>query len=102
MMRVDERDVRDIEPGQNGGLVLSALPDTALRIEVERITPISMAEQGANFFIVEASVAAGPVAELRPGMEGVAKLEVGERRLVWIWTRRVVLWARMFLWSWWP
>jgi len=102
MMRVDERDVRDVEPGQTGDLVLSALPDTALRIEVERITPISMAEQGSNFFIVEASVTAGPVPELRPGMEGIAKLEIGERRLVWIWTRRIVLWASMLLWSWWP
>jgi hypothetical protein len=35
-------------------------------------------------------------------MEGVGKIEVGERRLIWIWTRRTVHWVRMFVWSWWP
>lgn len=102
MMRADERDVRALSPGQQGDLVLSALPDTPLRIQVERITPVSTAEEGTNFFSVEASVVEGAVSELRPGMEGVAKVEIGERRLVWIWTRRVVLWVRMFIWSWWP
>jgi len=33
-------------------------------------------------------------------MEGVAKIEVDERRLVEIWTRRLVLWVRMTFWSW--
>ena len=102
MLRVDERDVRDIEVGQSGALVLSALTQTPYRIEVQSITPISVAEQGENFFFVEADVIEGPVADLRPGMQGVAKVDVDERRLVWIWTKRLVLWARMTLWSWWP
>ena len=36
---------------------------------------------------------------LRPGMEGVAKIEVGRARLVWIWTRSLQNWARLALWS---
>ena len=39
---------------------------------------------------------------LRPGMEGVGKIHVGERRLIWIWTHKIVYWIRMFSWSWWP
>ena len=39
---------------------------------------------------------------LRPGMEGVGKVEIGERRLAWIWTHKIVYWLRMFSWSWWP
>ncbi len=102
MLRVEERDITSLHPGQVGDLILSALPDAPLRVEVERITPISNAEEGVNFFMVEASFADGPVAELRPGMEGVSKIEVDERRLIWIWTRKTTLWARMFIWSWWP
>ena len=102
MLRVDERDIADLKPGQGGDLMLSALPDAPLRVVVERITPISNAEEGLNFFMVEASVTGGHVAQLRPGMEGVSKIEIDERRMVWIWTRKIILWARMALWSWWP
>ncbi len=101
-MRVDERDIRDIAAGDSGPLVLSSLPDTPYRVAVQRITPISSPLNGANVFEVEASIEDGPIEALRPGMEGVAKIEVDERRLVTIWTRRLVLWARMTFWSWKP
>ncbi len=39
-----------------------------------------------------------PPGWLRPGIEGVAKIEAGERLLVDIWTRRAVNWVRMKLW----
>ncbi|THF93761.1 MAG: HlyD family efflux transporter periplasmic adaptor subunit [Sulfitobacter sp. SK025] len=68
-MRVDERDIREITVGDSGPLVLSALPDTAYRVAVQRITPISSALNGANVFDVEASIEEGPIAALRPGME---------------------------------
>ncbi|OWY04084.1 MULTISPECIES: HlyD family efflux transporter periplasmic adaptor subunit [unclassified Thioclava] len=102
MLRVDERDVKDVKAGESGALVLASLPDTPIEVKVDRVTPISNAEAGANKFLVEASVTDGPINALRPGMEGVAKIEVEEHRLVWIWTRRIVLWVRMTLWSWWP
>ncbi len=53
-------------------------------------------------FRVEASIVGESPAMLRPGMEGVGKVEVGERRLAWIWTHKIVYWLRMFSWSWWP
>jgi multidrug efflux pump subunit AcrA (membrane-fusion protein) len=102
ILRIDERDIRDVYVGQTGPLILSALPDTPYEIGVERITTISTVESGANFFLVEASVREGPISDLRPGMEGIAKVNVDERRLVSIWTRKIVLWGRMKLWSWWP
>ena len=39
---------------------------------------------------------------LRPGMEGIGKIVAGERRLIWIWTRRLVGWVQLWLWSWLP
>jgi hypothetical protein len=35
-------------------------------------------------------------------MQGVGKVEVGERRLIWIWTHRIVDWLRLWIWAWWP
>ena len=54
-----------------------------------------------NAFRVEASLA-DPAADLRPGMEGVGKVEIGERRRVWIWTHDLLHWQRVWTWSWWP
>jgi len=34
-----------------------------------------------------------------PGMEGQARVDVGNRRLAWIWTHRFVDWTRLHLWS---
>jgi hypothetical protein len=35
-------------------------------------------------------------------MEGVGKVEIGERRLVWIWTHTMWEWLRVTLWRWLP
>ena len=51
---------------------------------------------------VEDLVAKGATEKLRPGMEGVGKIQVDERKLIWIWTHKLVHWMRMWVWSWWP
>lgn len=101
IMKVDERDITGIAVKQPGSLVLSSLPDDEIPLVVEKITPVSVAEQGRNFFRVEA-VARGSTAQLRPGMEGVGKIEVERRKLFWIWTHKLTHWVRMWFWSWWP
>jgi hypothetical protein len=65
------------------------------------VTPVSTSEDGRNYFRVEAKMDRG-AERLRPGMEGVGKIEVGERRLIWIWTRSLTDWLRLQLWSWLP
>jgi hypothetical protein len=40
-------------------------------------------------------------ANLRPGMEGIGKIESGPRSLIWIWTHSIVDWLRLWVWSWW-
>jgi hypothetical protein len=35
---------------------------------------------------------------MRPGMEGVAKIDIDKRPYAWIWTRKIVNWVRMKLW----
>ncbi len=101
VVKVDERDITELQTGQTGDLILSALPDSRYPLQVERVTPVTQAEEGGNFFRVEARLEQEGVG-LRPGMEGVAKIEVGERKLIWIWTRRLVGWIELQLWKWMP
>jgi hypothetical protein len=87
--------------GQRGQLVLAGFPDTALLMVVEKITPVSSTDEGRNYFRVEAMLSE-PSSLLRPGMEGIGKIDIEQRKLAWIWTHKLVAWARLWFWSWWP
>ncbi len=101
ILKVDERDITYVEIGQRGELRLSGLPSAHLPFTVKQITSVSTAEEGRNYFRVEAHVdSAGQ--RLRPGMEGVGKIVTPERSLIWIWTHNLTDWLRLTLWSWLP
>ncbi len=98
VLKVDERDVAHVQPGQAGELVLSSLPDRAWPFRVQRVTPVSVAEEGRNTFRVEAALGDDAPA-LSPNMQGVAKVSVGRAGLLWVWTRPVLDWLRLAWWK---
>ncbi len=101
IVEVDGRDIADVAVGQTGKLALEALPGETLPLEVERVTSIATQEDGRSYFRVEA-VLGEPRSELRPGMEGIAKIDAGRRTRLWIWTHGLVDWLRLRAWSWLP
>ena len=60
---------------------------------------MASAADGQNLFRVEAKLAQIS-ASMRPGMEGVAKVDIDERNLFWIWTRELRNWVTLSLWKW--
>jgi multidrug efflux pump subunit AcrA (membrane-fusion protein) len=101
VLQVDERSITDVRLDQTGTLVLSGLPQEGFRFRVAKITPVSTAREGRNYFRVEATPERMPE-HLRPGMEGVGKIVIGRRLLVWIWTHEVIDWLRLKAWTWLP
>jgi len=101
VLQVNERDIADVAVGQTGKLTLSSLPGETMDFRVQKITPVNTPKEGRNFFRVEAAPESS-IDRVRPGMEGVGKIRVDERRLIWIWTRDLVNWARLWIWSWIP
>ncbi len=82
---------------------IGSLPGQAYALQVQRVTPVSVTEDGRNYFRVEARLsddALRQAGKMRPGMEGVAKIEAGRRSLLWIWTHRLLDWARLKAWEW--
>jgi hypothetical protein len=77
------------------------MPQDRLRFTVTKITAVNVAEEGRNVFRVEARLDED-AARVRPGMDGVGKIYVDERKLVWIWTHTLTDWARLWVWSWLP
>jgi multidrug resistance efflux pump len=98
ILQVDERDIASVDLGQTGELTLSGLPDQRLGFAVQQITPVASQEEGRNFFRVEAHLQT-PSVRVRPGMEGVGKITVGERKLIWIWTHSLTDWLRTWVWK---
>lgn len=98
---VDEREITEIAVGQRGELVLPSMPGEVLSFIVEKITPVSTAKEGRNYFRIEARLE-NTSERLRPGMEGVGKITIDRRKLIWIWTHEMIDWLRLQIWSWWP
>ena len=94
---VPEDEIVDIEVGQEGYLATVSFPAQRIKFTVERISPIAEVVNNRNVFRVRVRLMETRQ-WMRPGMEGVAKVEIGKRRYVWIWTRKVVNWIRMKLW----
>ena len=98
IVEVDERDIGDVKTGRHGALALAALPHAMFVFSVARVTPVATAKDGRNYYEVEGRFASQPAA-LRPGLQGVAKIAAGEQSLAWIWSHRLVDWARLAIWS---
>jgi multidrug efflux pump subunit AcrA (membrane-fusion protein) len=98
ILQVDEKDISELSADQSGALMLSGLPGQVFPLIVQQVTPVSTTQEGLNYFRVEARLN-GPIDRLRPGMEGVGKVEVGQRRLIWIWTHSLFDWLRMWVWK---
>jgi multidrug resistance efflux pump len=100
-LQVDDSDINFVKVGQKGDMVLTALPEASLPFRVKKITPVTTAKEGRNYFLVEAQLEQNSE-RLRPGMEGYAKVETGRYRLIWIWTHSLIDWVRLKVWTWWP
>ena len=101
ILQVDEREIRHVQVGQGGHLVITGIADAPLPLKVRKVTPVATAQDGRNFFRVEASLDEAPE-RLRPGMEGVGKIEVGDRSLWWVTTHSFTDWLVLSLWTWLP
>ncbi len=100
VLKVDERDIRSVRVGQSGSLMLAGLTEERLALHVKNIS-VPEASDGRNVFRVEAQLDQANV-RLRPGMQGVAKIEAGERSLLWIWTHSAWQWLQLQAWKWSP
>jgi hypothetical protein len=101
VLHVDERDVAYVKAGQRGTLLLGAFSQDPVGFTVQQVTPVSDPKDGRNTFRVEAELAQNSF-HLRPGMQGVGKIEIEDARYLWIWSREIVNWLRLAAWRWLP
>jgi RND family efflux transporter MFP subunit len=93
---VDEQEIGALREGQGAQVLFAAVAGAEpLRYAVTRIAPVATQAEGRNVFEVEGLPPAQANA-LRPGMRGVARIEVGEKALGAIWWERALrAWRRL-------
>ena len=96
-LRVPEPRIADVKVGQRGELAAAAHPGDFLPIQIVHVNPMAEVFDGHNVFRVRAKLLEGR-AWLRPGTEGVARLDAGRESIGKLWTRDLVNWVRMKLW----
>jgi multidrug efflux pump subunit AcrA (membrane-fusion protein) len=95
---VAERDIDEIALESCGEIAFVSQPDLAFPVAVVRVEPAAQPKSGKNVFVVRLALVESPAGWLRPGMTGVCKINVGKRRLLWIFTHRTVDFLRLALW----
>ena len=98
-LAVEQSQIGDVKLGQTGSALFAAVPDQSYPFIVDKITPVAEARDGKTVFRVEGKLTGAPE-RLRPGMDGVAKIDVEKRLLVWIWARSFLDWAQVAIWQW--
>lgn len=103
VLQVPEHQVSKIRKGQAAQLRLSSMPDRQIPLVIDKIVPVAVS-QGQET-TVKYEVQARPqglgaaMPGLRPGLEGIVRIELSERPLLWRWAERSWNWLTMRWWS---
>lgn len=98
MLKIPEKDIRFFVEGQKADLRLHAFPHKHLETKIVSISPLYSELDGIIVYLTEAELLGEENHALKPGMEGVAKVSVGQKVLGWQLIRRFYDWASMLLW----
>lgn len=98
-LKINERDVHALEVGALGEIALVSLPDLKTPIRIEQLYPVAQDDDGGSVFIARAVVEAEQPDWWRPGMTGMAKVDAGERSLLWVISHRTLEYFQMLFWS---
>jgi multidrug resistance efflux pump len=98
-LMVSEREMRHIQPKAYGQVALLSNPAHNIPIRVTSVIPVAQVKgQEGNQFMIKADLLEAPKAWWRPGMTGLARIDVGDKNVAWVLSHRVVDKLRLLLW----
>jgi len=98
LIYISERDIRELPANASGELRLLGQPERSIPFTADKLVPIAQFKgtQAGHFAL---KVRLGENADWwRPGMAALARIEAGERRILWIWTHKLMDTLHMLLW----
>jgi len=97
-IRVTEQDIQELAAGQTGEMAFVSQPRQKYPLQIQQIDPLASAEESGNIFFVRSEIFTTAENWWRPGMSGIAKITVGKRPLLWIFSHRTVNFLRLLIW----
>lgn len=92
-----EHAIDHLRLAQSGSFAPIAAPGDRLSFAIESIAPAAEIRDGRNVFVAKARVTDAPI-PVRAGMEGTARIEIDERPVWWLATRRLADFIRLRFW----
>lgn len=96
-IEMPQRIAADLSPGRVGGFAPNARPEDTSDIHLTRVKPMAEAVEGKTVYLAEAELAGGEE-WMRPGMEGIARVNFGRRAVWWVASHRFVDYFRTNFW----
>lgn len=97
-LEIDQSDIHEVQAGSKGEFALVGRPDQKFGFTIDRVDPVAVNREGRTVYLARARPDDGFQPVWRPGMGGSAKIEVGDRSLLWVMTHRTVRFLREFFW----
>jgi len=97
-LKIDEKDIHELSAGQTGQIAFVSRPQLKYPFKIIQIDPLAQPGDTGNVFIARAKSLDGSVDWWRPGMSGIAKIDAGSRRIIWIITHRTIDFFQMLMW----
>ncbi len=97
-VEIDESDVHEVSVGDRGEAAMVGRPDARFPFTVERLAPMATLKDSKNRFTARTRLDGAPEGWWRPGMTGTAKIDVGERSILWIASHRTLRFLRKVFW----
>lgn len=98
-LMVSEKEMRHIAANAQGELALLSQPAQNIAFRVSSVIPVAQVKgQEGNQFTIKAELLEPPQPWWRPGMTGLARIDVGEKNVAWVLTHRIVDRLRLLLW----
>lgn len=94
---INEYDVGKLSDGQSGVLRLTGKPGDTIAFTLQKALPVASIKQDKSVFRVEAELK-DPPTDLRPGMQGIGKIAVGDSRIGLVWTQSLRERLKMIAW----
>lgn len=95
---IPERDIQELHGAEPGEIAFLSQPALKFPVRGRVLEPAAVTHEGGNVFLYRCELTQPAETWFRPGMQGVAKIDVGRRRLLWILLHRTVDFLRLHLW----
>ena len=97
-LEIDQAYVHEVKVGTRGEFALVGRPGERFPITLTQLDPAAVNKDGRTVYLARAALQGQEQPDWRPGMGGNARLDAGERPLIWVLTHRTVRFLREFFW----